>query len=117
MMMIITIIIIIIITARYESSVFVMISKGLDNKAIAVRFPSKVIYFSLLPNTKMCTKVHSASHIAGNGAPFHGSEAVGPGNNQLTLFGAKVWRYIPFRPYAFMALFNYAQVQLQLLLI
>ena len=96
MMMMMMIIIIIIITARYESSVFVMIGKGLDDKAIVVRFPAKVIYFSLLPNNKTCPKVYSASYKASNGASFLGSEAAGRENNQLSLSGAKVWSYIPF---------------------
>jgi hypothetical protein len=90
-MKIIIIIIIIIITARYERSVFVMIGKALDDQGIVVRIPSMVVPFSLLPNTKICPKIHSDSYKAGNGG-----EAAGHENNQLSLSGANVWSYIPF---------------------
>jgi len=72
MMLLMIIIIIIIITASYESSVFVMTGKGLDDQGIVVRIPSKVIHFSRLPNTKICPKIHSDAYKAGNGTSFLG---------------------------------------------
>jgi hypothetical protein len=77
MMPIIIIIIIIIITASYESSVFVMIGKGLGDQRIVVRIPSRVTQFFFLPNTKICPKIYSDSYKVGNGASFLGVKRPG----------------------------------------
>jgi len=72
-----------------------MTGKGTDDQGIVVRFPAKVIHFSLLPNTKTCPKLYSASYKTGNGVPFLGVKRPGV-NIKLSLSGAKVWSYIPF---------------------